>query len=84
MDAGYTEILHSSTQSQKCITHKQVSRLGFILLGHLPVFQQWYICPFVDLTVTGIAQDFHPIPSMLCLHRCLAAHKRVSIQLLLL
>ena len=42
---------------------KQVSRLGFILLGRLPAFQQWHICPFVSFTVTGIARKSHP-PSL--------------------
>lgn len=58
-------LLHSSTQSQKCAAREQVSRLGFILPERLPVLQQWLVCPFVCLTVTGIAQDSHLIPSFL-------------------
>jgi len=33
-------------------------------LDTFPFIKQWYVRPFVCLTVTGIAQDFHPIPSM--------------------
>jgi len=40
---------------------KQVSRLGFILLGRLPAgFLQWHFRPFVGFTVTGVARNFHP------------------------
>jgi hypothetical protein len=39
---------------------KQVSRLGFILLGRLPASLQWLIRPFVGFTVTGVARNSHP------------------------
>jgi len=40
---------------------KQVSRLGFILLGRLPAgFLQWLFRPFVGFTVTGVARNSHP------------------------
>ena len=41
---------------------KQVSRLGFYLLAHLPAFAVVSCCAFVSFTVTGIARNFHPIP----------------------
>ena len=41
---------------------KQVSRLGFYLLAHLPAFAVVSCCAFVSFTVTGIARKFHPIP----------------------
>ena len=43
---------------------KQVSRLGFLLLEPLPI-PKGTVGPrsFVRLTVTGIARDFHPVPS---------------------
>ena len=40
---------------------RQVSRLGFLLLGRLPI-PLWgtvAFCPFVRFTVTGIAQKSH-------------------------
>lgn len=42
---------------------KQVSRLGFILLGRLPAYWAVALYPFVRFTVTGIARNSHPIPS---------------------
>ena len=39
---------------------KQVSRLGFFLLGYLPAEWQWLHNPFVSFTVTGIVRKFHP------------------------
>ena len=39
---------------------KQVSRLGLILLAHLPAFAVASIHAFVRFTVTGIARNFHP------------------------
>ena len=39
---------------------KQVSRLGFILLAHLPAFAVASSRAFVRFTVTGIARNFHP------------------------
>ena len=38
---------------------KQVSRLGLILLAHLPAFAVASNRAFVRFTVTGIAQNFH-------------------------
>ena len=70
------QFLCSFTQTQKCVTHKQVSRLGFILLGHLPAMWQWYHCPFVDFTVTGIVQDLHLIPSVHC---CMGALRHIGV-----
>ena len=43
---------------------RQVSRLGFSLLKPLPIPQGTVgHRSFVRLTVTGIARDFHPVPS---------------------
>ena len=39
---------------------KQVSRLGLILLAHLPAFAVASFRAFVRFTVTGIARNFHP------------------------
>ena len=44
-------------------TGRQVSRLGFFLLGRLPAGCGSGLCPLVSFTVTGIAWKLHPIPA---------------------
>lgn len=63
---------------------KQVSRLGFILLEHLPALQQWLCSPFVSFTVTGIARKSHPysLDTLRC-QRILRRYTRYSLVLIL-
>ena len=63
---------------------KQVSRLGFILLEHLPALQQWLRSSFVSFTVTGIARKFHPysLDTLRC-QRILRGYTRYSLVLIL-
>ena len=68
---------------------KQVSRLGFILLGRLPAGNMPAVaalCPFVGFTVTGVARSFHPyslggsVRQRLFRRRCIRYSFRHSIR----